>query len=95
MKPIITEIPKIDLAIDSDDESNGRDTAPYSASSAGIDKLSGVWALDDIRMLRTMLTETDEASGEDEKISRRNTLKSFLDSKELEVHKALDGIHRP
>lgn len=95
MKPVITEIPKIDLAIDSDDESNGRDTAPYSASSSGIDKLSGVWALDDIRMLRTMLTETDEASGEDEKISRRNTLKSFLDSKELEVHKALDGIHRP
>jgi len=88
-KPMITEIPQIDLAADSDEETNERD------SSSKIDKLSGVWALDDIRMLRTMLAETDDASGEDEKMSRLKTLNSFLDSKELEVQKALDGIHRP
>ena len=95
-KPVITEIPQIDLADTSDDEGNDRDTAARSRSSSGhIDKLSGVWALDDIRMLRTMLSETDEASGEDEKTSRIRTLNSFLDSKELEVQKALDDIHRP
>jgi hypothetical protein len=95
---MITEVPQIDLADMAGDESNersGASPAASSAASAKIDKLSGVWALDDIRMLRTMLAETDEASGEDEKTSRLKTLKSFLDSKELEVQKALDGIHRP
>ena len=95
-KSMITEIPQIDLAEESDDDSNDRDTTSRSRSSSGkIDKLSGVWALDDIRMLRTMLSETDDASGEDERTSRIKTLNSFLDSKELEVQKALDGIHRP
>lgn len=97
-KSMITEVPQIDLADMAGDESNERSGASPSASGvakAKIDKLSGVWALDDIRMLRTMLAETDEASGEDEKASRLKTLKSFLDSKELEVQKALDGIHRP
>jgi len=94
-KPMITEIPQIDLAADLDEETNERGSVSRSPGGTKIDKLSGVWALDDIRMLRTMLAETDEASGEDEKASRLKTLNSFLDSKELEVQKALDGIHRP
>lgn len=94
-KSMITEIPQIDLAAESDDDSNERDASSRSSGSIKIDKLSGVWALDDIRMLRTMLVETDDASGEEEKASRLKTLKSFLDSKELEVQKALDDIHRP
>lgn len=90
-KPVITEIPRIDLAgstatTGSDEEESDNDTNH---------KISGVWGLEDIRMLRTMLGETDDASGEDEKMSRLKTLNSFLDSKELEVQNALNGIHRP
>ena len=71
------------------------DDASEAGTDSKIDKLSGVWALDDIRMLRTMLDETDDSTSEDQKKSRLATLGSFLDSKELEVHKALDNIHRP
>jgi hypothetical protein len=95
---MITEIPQIDLA-DENERSVGSgstsDSSTQSHSDTKLEKLSGVWALDDIRMLRTMLNETEESSGNDHRMSRLDTLGSFLNSKELEVQKALDGIHRP
>ena len=90
-KPMITEIPEIDIGLSSSEE-NVREV---KTTKTVIEKLSGVWTIDDIRMLRTMLLESDDASGEDEKNSRLKTLNAFLDSKELEIKKALDDIHRP
>jgi len=97
--PIITEVPAIDMEDTNDGDSiNERgtdDTHSQASTRSKMDKLSGVWALDDIRMLRTMLIETEESSGDDQRKSRTATLNSFLDSKDLEVLKAFDDIHRP
>jgi len=72
------------------------DTSVASASEDKVtDKLSGVWALEDIQMLRTMIMESQSSENDEERQSRLKTLNSFLDSKELEVKKAIDSLHRP
>lgn len=81
--------------------SNERDTSVGDTSTSSssedkvTDKLSGVWALEDIQMLRTMIMESQSSDNDEERQSRLKTLNSFLDSKELEVKKAIDSLHRP
>jgi hypothetical protein len=58
-------------------------------------KLVGVWTMDDIQMLSTMLEEAQDAEGDDQKKSKLKTIESFLESKELEIKKAIDTQVRP
>jgi hypothetical protein len=58
-------------------------------------KLIGVWTVDDIHMLATMIEEIKEADGNDQILSKLNTMESFLASKELEIKKAMNAQVRP
>jgi hypothetical protein len=86
-KPITadtSEIPRLDLTDDEDED-----------SIPDFTKVSGLWTLDDIRMLRTMLNEAYESADEDEKGSRLKTLDSFLHSKEIEIKRIFKDCYRP
>jgi hypothetical protein len=74
---------------------SGEDGDDESGKPSLAEKLSGIWSFDDIQMLKTMIQEARDSSNEDERQSRLTTLDSFLNSKELDIRRVIEGSHRP
>jgi len=83
-KAVISFTPETPSGEDGDDD----------AKTSG-DRLSGIWSFDDIQMLRTMIQEAKDSTNDDERQSRLTTLDAFLNSKELDIRRAIGGGHRP
>lgn len=75
--------------------STGDDGDGDSDAKTSGDRLSGIWSFDDIQMLRTMIQEAKDSTNDDERQSRLTTLDAFLNSKELDIRRAIEGSHRP
>lgn len=75
-------------------ETSTGDDGDDDAKTSG-DRLSGIWSFDDIQMLRTMIQEAKDSTNDDERQSRLTTLDAFLNSKELDIRRAIEGSHRP
>jgi hypothetical protein len=102
LKVLVSGVKRSPFLKHKDTESDTDDIPPLELSEKVLpdgksraSKLVGVWTMDDIQMLSTMIEEARDAEGDDQKVSKLKTIESFLTSKELEIKKAMDTQVRP
>ena len=58
-------------------------------------KIAGIWSMEDLRMVCSIIHEIDSSANQDQRDARMKTLESFLNTKEVDIRRAIRENQRP